>query len=323
MAPGSLQFRRIRRKVASPLRGANNGGWLDRLILRLTDDSGRLSYGEVAPLPGFAVESVEEAARVLQSCEGDLGRLREALATRSTSLPCLQAALSMSDAWDEVRSFRGALPCAGLISEGEGVEVAAQLAALGYPTLKAKITTGEPGQRIREILAATPAGVKLRLDANGSLALAEAGNLVAWAMEEPRIEFIEQPLPPGHPGYAALDPTKVALDESFLNRASCSPEARDWRGFLVVKPSLAGDWTELRQYLGGHPSQKVVFSSALETAVGRQAGLFLAASLGAIPAVGFDTLGRMETDGWDIHVRGPMASGRDDIDWEGLWASLA
>jgi len=260
---------------------------------------------------------------VLQSCEGDLRRLRETIGARATSLPCLQAALSMADAWDEARSFRGALPCAGLMSEGEGAEVAARLAELGYPTLKAKITTGEPSQRIREILAATPTEVKLRLDANGSLALAEAGNLVEWAGEEPRIEFVEQPLPPGHPGYAALDPTKVALDESFLNRASCSPEARDWRGFLVVKPSLAGDWKELRKHLGVYPIQKVVISSALETAVGRQVGLFFAASLGAIPAVGFDTLGRMEADGWDVHIRGPQASGRDDIDWEGLWARLA
>jgi O-succinylbenzoate synthase len=302
------------------LRPAGDGNRsIERILLRAVDAAGGIGFGEVAPWPGFPTESLEEAAAVLESAGGNLGRLRRA--SEEGALPCLGAALSMVSAWDQAAAFAGEMACAGLLGEGEGEARAAELAARGYVTLKAKLRPGDNPDRFRTILAATPAELRLRLDANGRLDLTEALVLMDWARGEPRIEFVEQPLAAGDPGYAALGPSKVALDESFLCGPRRAPETEGWEGFLVVKPAMAGDWKSLRELLRAHPPERLIMSSAFETAVGFQAGLAFAAALGTTRAVGFGTLG--SDPKWERHSPGPFAAGRTNIDWEALWASAA
>lgn len=315
MARGSFQFRKILRRLPA------RGGAIGRLLVRGVDGGGRVGYGEVAPWPGFPTETLETAERVLAAAGGDLGALRERVGRGDSPLPCLGAALSMIEEWDDLAGYGGELNCAGLLGEAEGATRAAELAAQGYACLKAKVRPGEGLDRVRGIVAATPGSVSLRLDANGRLGVGEARELLEWARGEPRVEFVEQPLAPGDPGFAELGTEKVALDESFLCRGSLAPEAEGWRGFLVVKPAMAGNWGELRALLGRIPAERVAVSSCFETAVGFQAGLAFAARMGTPRAVGFGTLGSDE--GWERHAAGPRARGRTDIDWEGLWARAA
>ena len=317
MAATRLDFRAIRRRFRTPLRtGAGLVESVDRILLRASAPDGGVAYGEVAPWPGFATETAERALEVLRACQGDLAQLRAAVRTRA--VPCLVSALSMIDRWPEIARFAGALPCAGLLPAGSGPAEAAALAAKGWTTLKLKIGPEARLDDAHAILAATPPSVMLRLDANGSLTLVPARAWVGLARSEPRVEFVEQPLPVDHAGYVSLGPEKVAHDESFVQSGG-DPR---WQGLVVAKPSLLGDWDAFLAREGAQPA-RVIVSSCFETAIGRQAGLWLASRVASPRAAGFDTLGWFEADGRDRHEPGPLARGRDDIDWSRFWEEAA
>lgn len=317
MGQDRLDFRAIRRRFRTPLRtGSGVVDSVDRILLRATQADGSVGYGEVAPWPSFATESAERALEVLKSCQGDVALLRAA--TRIQALPCLASALSMIDHWGSIASFEGAGACTGLLPAGSTAKSAAQLADKGWTTLKLKIDPTTSIDAVRDMLAATPASVILRLDANGSLALAAARTWVEFARSEARIEFIEQPLPVDHAGYASIGPEKVAHDESFVQAGS---DGR-WEGLTVVKPSLLGHWDGYLA-LSRERANHTIVSSCFETAIGRQAGLWFASQVGSPRAVGFDTLGWFEVDGRDRHEPGPIARGRADIDWAHFWEDAA
>jgi O-succinylbenzoate synthase len=314
MNGGKIDILRVRRRFRRPLTtGRGPVDAVDRLLLRTETDEG-FGYGEVAPWPGFPTETVDQAVEVVRSAQGNLGRLQAVTAAAGDTLPCLGAALSSCAHWTEIAGYAGRLPCAGLAEPT--IEAVRAKATEGFSTVKVKLTGTNAPDDVRAILAAVPA-VRLRLDANGGLDLAAARAWADLARAEARIDFLEQPLPVGHPGYASLGPDKVALDESFL-----TPAGIDWSGPVVVKPSLVGDWDAFRAWRATRVGP-VVYSSAFETAIGRQAALWLAAQDPAAGAVGFDTLGRFELDGRDRHAPGPLAAGLPAHDWAAFWLELA
>jgi O-succinylbenzoate synthase len=316
MNGGKFDFLRVRRRFRQPITtGHGTVETVDRILLRTEDEAG-VGFGEAAPWPGFPTESCDDIAEVLRSARGGLSHLRAAVAASAARLPCLVAALSSCAHWSEIEAFAGALPSAGLLPNPTAQGVAEKIGA-GYRTLKLKIAGDTSPAAIRSLIAGAPAGIGFRLDANGGLTLELARAWAELARDLPSVEFLEQPLPVGHPGYASLGVEKIALDESFL-----APGSLEWAGPVVVKPALAGDWDELlrwRRARGG----PVVYSSAFETAIGRQAALWLAAQDPAAGVVGFDTLGRFEMDGRDRHEAGPVARGRLDISWDELWKEMA
>ena len=312
MTGGYFDFKRIRRRLRSPVTtGAGAVDSVDRIILRTQSDQGT-GYGEIAPWPGFPTESVEQALEFLRSAQGNLPHLIAAVAASPTPLPCLSSALSSCRLWNKITDFSGSLPCAGLMTLSV-METDAKVAA-GFKTLKVKISPETSEESIHGVLSRFPG--HLRLDANGSLDLQTARRWTEFARAQAQVEFLEQPLPVGHPGYASLGPHKIALDESFL-----TPGGVDWSGTIVVKPLLAGDWDDLLAWRTTHVGA-VVYSSCFETAIGRQGALWLASQDPAAGTVGFDTLGRFESDGRDRHAHGPSASGLPGYDWAGFWHDL-
>lgn len=312
MTGGFFDFKRVHRRLRTPLTtGAGSVNSVDRIILRTQSDQGT-GYGEIAPWPGFPTESVEQALEFLRSAQGNLPHLIAAVDASPAPLPCLSSALSSCRLWDKVAGFGGGLPCAGLMALSV-METDAKVAA-GFKTLKVKISPETSEESIRGVLSRFPG--RLRLDANGSLDLQTARRWTEFARAQAQVEFLEQPLPVGHPGYASLGPDKVALDESFL-----TPGGIDWSGTVVVKPLLAGDWNDLMVWRTMHAGN-VVYSSCFETAIGRQGALWLAAQDPAAGTVGFDTLGRFESDGRDRHTPGPSAGGLPGYDWAGFWHDL-
>ena len=285
---------------------------VDRIILRTQSDQGT-GYGEIAPWPGFPTESVEQALEFLRSAQGGLPHLIAAVEASPTTLPCLSSALSSCRHWDKIAGFGGSLPCAGLMTLSV-METEAKVSA-GFKTLKVKISPETSEESIHGVLSRFPG--RLRLDANGSLDLQTARRWTEFARAQTQVEFLEQPLPVGHPGYASLGPDKIALDESFL-----TPGGVDWSGTTVVKPLLAGDWDDLLAWRAKHEGA-VVYSSCFETAIGRQGALWLAAQDPAAGTVGFDTLGRFESDGCDRHAHGAAAGGLPGYDWAGFWHDLS
>lgn len=312
MTGGFFDFKRVRRRLRSPLvTGAGSVDCVDRIILRTQTDEGT-GYGEIAPWPGFPTETIAQSLEFLRSAQGSLSRLTAAVEASPFPLPCLSAALSSCRAWDEIARFGDGLPCAGLMTLS-AMESQAKSEA-GFRTLKMKISAETPVDAVTGVMRRFTGA--LRLDANGSLDLQAARRWTDFARAHAQVEFIEQPLPVGHPGYASLGTEKVALDESFL-----TPGGTEWSGPVVVKPMLAGDWDTLRAWRRGR-AESVVYSSAFETAIGRQAALWLAAQDPAAGTVGFDTLGRFEHDGRDRHLAGPVAGGLRDYDWAAFWQEL-
>lgn len=316
MNGGKFEFLRVRRRFRQPIvTGYGTVEAVDRILLRTEDEAG-VGFGEAAPWPGFPTESCDDIAEVLRSARGGLSHLRAAVDASAARLPCLGAALSSCAHWAEIAAFAGALPSAGLLPDPTAEGVAGKIGA-GYRTLKFKVTGDTSPAAIRSLIAAAPAGIGFRLDANGGLTLEQARAWAELARELDSVEFLEQPLPVGHPGYASLGAEKIALDESFL-----APGSLEWAGPVVVKPALAGDWDELLRWRRARHGS-VVYSSCFETAFGRQAALWLAAQDPAAGVVGFDTLGRFEMDGRDRHEAGPVARGRLDLSWDELWKEMA
>jgi len=131
-----------------------------------------------------------------------------------------------------------------------------------------------------------PEGSKLRLDANGAWDARQATRWMERAADRP-IEFIEQPCFAEASQGAALQrriedvlrglaedyPTPLALDESLVGADDVDRWLADgWRGVFVIKPSLLGDPAPVLARLATAKAD-VVFSSALETAVGARAAL--------------------------------------------------
>lgn len=316
MNGGKIDFLRVRRRFRQPITtGHGTVEAVDRILLRTEDETG-VGFGEAAPWPGFPTEDCDTIAEALRSARGSLSHLQASVAASPGAFPCLSAALSSCAHWSEIEAFAGALPSAGLLTDPTAAGIAEKIRA-GYRTLKLKITGETAADFIRGLITGAPAGISFRLDANGGLTLEQARVWTELVRGLPAAEFLEQPLPVGHPGYASLGGDKIALDESFL-----APGSLEWDGPVVVKPALAGDWDELlrwRRERGG----PVVYSSAFETAIGRQAALWLAAQDPSAGTVGFDTLGRFEMDGRDRHEAGPLARGRLDIIWGDLWKELS
>jgi O-succinylbenzoate synthase len=312
MTGGFFDFKRVRRRLRSPVTtGAGAVDNVDRILLRTQSDQGT-GYGEIAPWPGFPTETIDQALDFLRSAQGNLPHLLAAVEASPEPPPCLSAALSSCRHWAKIAGYGGSLPCAGLLTLS--VMETDTKAAAGFRTLKVKISPETSEASILGLLGRF-AG-RVRLDANGSLDLQAARRWTEFARAQAQVEFVEQPLPVGHPGYASLGPDKVALDESFL-----TPGGIDWHGTIVVKPLLAGDWDDLLAWRASHAGP-IVYSSCFETAIGRQGALWLASQDPAPTTVGFDTLGRFESDGRDRHPSGPTAAGLPDFDWATFWQEM-
>lgn len=138
-------------------------------------------------------------------------------------------------------------------------------------TIKWKVASDDDAleRRVLEhLLERLPADGRLRLDANGGWDRANAGRWADRLIGERRLEWLEQPLPPGdRDGLEALGRRlPVALDESLR----LDPELMGgWRGWQVRRPLAEGDPRPLlAALLAGTP--RLMLSTALETGIGRR-----------------------------------------------------
>jgi O-succinylbenzoate synthase len=309
-----LEIRRYRFPFGSTVRTAH-GPWAERegLLVRLEDEAGRNGYGEVAPIPWFGTETLEEAEGVLAKLGGAAetaslegideryGCVRFALASALAGVGWIDPGLPASPngrRGKDNASCRGTarttrLPVAALLPAGKAALAAADEALeSGFVALKWKVgvlAVSDELVVLDELLARLPAHAKLRLDANGAWTTRQAATVLERCAARP-IEFIEQPcfaetsqgaaqhrrVADALLGLANDYPTPIALDESVTGLASLRAWLeRGWPGVLVVKPALAGAPADVLALLASHRAD-VVFSSAFETAVGRQAALQVA-----------------------------------------------
>jgi len=289
-----LAYRRYSLPFRQPVRTAH-GAWAQRegVIVRLTDEAGGTGYGEAAPIPWFGTETLDE----IETALAGLGEwmTEEPLAAVPARLGCLRFALAGARA--ELGKGRGAkgeeaeyLPVAALLPAGRAALTAVgPKIELGFRTFKWKVGVGDLADELAlldDVIAALPTGSKLRLDANGAWTARQAAQWLERAADRP-IEFIEQPCFAEASQGAALHrrmedtlrglaedyPTPLALDESLVGANDVERWlAAGWRGIFVIKPSLLGDPAPVLARLAAAKAD-VVFSSALETALGARAAL--------------------------------------------------
>ena len=310
-----LAVRLYRRQFVSPLQTAHGlWSWRKGLLVRLRDSLGRVGYGEIAPIPWFGSETLEEA---LNFCTAQGGEWRTAAVP--AGLPATQFGLGCALA--ELNGERGfsedepaiADICGLLPAGAAAMDLASQRLAQGHRTLKWKIGVQAIADEIhllQRLIEKLPQPIQLRLDANGGLSIDQAEEWLAVCdrintdAQSAAIEHLEQPLSPNQvPAMVELDRryrTAIALDESVATLAQLERcWAKGWRGVFVVKPAIAGSPQRLETFCQTH-RLRLVFSSAFETVVGRQAALAVAArcSSSPAPALGFGTQGWFADD-WD------------------------
>jgi O-succinylbenzoate synthase len=185
------------------------------------------------------------------------------------------------------------LPVATLLPVGERApQILEERINDGFLVAKIKIGLGEPQKemvQIERLCGLLPENGALRLDANAGLNTSNAARWMAFAADLP-IEYVEQPLPvddsDGLSGLAGDYPTPVALDESVVKVDDLKRwRDRGWNGLYVIKPALAGNLTELRDEIGN--DDVFVFSTAMESAIGRFVSLKLAFGNASRRALGF------------------------------------
>ncbi|MDP1578761.1 MAG: o-succinylbenzoate synthase [Candidatus Didemnitutus sp.] len=316
---------------AQPLRTVH-GLWTERegIYVRLTSSDGRVGYGEIAPLAGFANETLAEAAEVCRRLGDDV--TDDELDAVASRCACTRFALAAARSAAPLAAEAKRLPVAALLPAGRAVlDALPERLAAGFLCCKWKVGVGRAEDELvllDDVLALLPPYVTLRLDANGSWDRRTASRWLAACAERP-VEFVEQPLAPddgdGLRGLADDFPVRLALDEAVAGLDSAREwQARGWRGVFVIKPALAGPLPELQEWLA-KTKPDVVFSSAIETALGRAQLLRALLPLEATTrALGFgvgDIFGDRRCDG---PVIGPLldASWCDMVDAEELWNAV-
>jgi len=352
-----LAYRRYSLPFRTPVRTAH-GVWTERegVIVRITNNEAGVGYGEAAPIPWFGTETFDEIEAALVA----LGEwvTEEQLAAVPERLGCLQFAIagaldgaraSSRPTTDRREAGEGAaayLPVAALLPAGRAVLAAiAPKAEMGFRTFKWKVGVGDIADELAlldDVVAALPSGAKLRLDANGAWDARQAARWLERAAERP-VEFVEQPCfaPARHGatevrkmedvlrGLAEDFPTPIALDESLVGANDVERWIADgWRGVFVVKPALLGDPAPVLARLAAAKAD-VVFSSALETAVGAKAALraafaWRAAHTEKPRALGFGVWPLYQNNDYDGPFAAPFFKAEDveRLNPETLWNAL-
>lgn len=300
------------------------------LILELTTTSGQLGYGEIAPLPGFSRETIDDCAVAAVALVREL---------RHAELPDSPQALQL---WS--RSHQGLPPCvifgfesavADLCAQATGITMAqwlrpnaTQRVALnaviagnttdsdikakcveGYSTFKLKIgstSIDEDVRRISEIRELIGSSAKLRLDANCAYDFESATKLIQH-LAAFNIEYIEEPLKDATLANLAHlrnnSPIPIAIDETLIsiyNRALDTrrinlraPEFLDSFDVAIIKPSQMGSIIETIEFCERliQSGKKIVVTSSLDTAIGVTTAIHIACALQVRDACGLDTAG--------------------------------
>ena len=263
------------------------------LLLEWRQAEGRVVWSEIAPLPEFSRESLQDC---IAQCRGlfantgfeDVDGLQAAVSVAlapavrfGLESGCLQLSLPLPSP-ARIRSCRLLDPEAPIDPE-----------AATATCVKLKVGRGDLEtdlDRIRRVLDAMGPSARLRLDANRSWSLEQVAELCA-AIDARRIDYLEEPLRPGlsYAGWADRTQIPFAWDETLRQD---SPPDLDTPGLgaLVLKPMLTGlaktrDLVEQARVRGIRP----VLSGAYESNLSLDFYARLAAFWGLEGPHGLDT----------------------------------
>ena len=271
---------------------SNRGSFSERhgRLRRLQTENGLTGWGDCAPLPEFGIDETAAAALAEETARLDLAAQAGGCALAEwlggVAPPASVAVNTVLGAIFTVdeRALRDAI-------------------AAGFTLVKLKAGVAPPAAelaRLREICARLPAGVRLRLDANGAWDAEVAAAFVAGCRTLP-IDGIEEPLRAPTTALLralqdaasfplAIDESIHLLDDDFWR----SPPVRR----LVIKPARLGGLrasVEIARRARAAGIECVV-TSALESACGLTALAHLAAAIAPEACHGLAIAGLFATD---------------------------
>ncbi|HAH51923.1 MAG TPA: o-succinylbenzoate synthase [Balneola sp.] len=276
------------------------------------EHEGIKAVGEIAPLPGFSVNTLDQVLSVLQlnkkplenaMVKGEFPQFFYVL-TQIHDIPSLK--FGLDTLYHDYQSKRKGISLIEFLFPNHTDKVVVSNAVLGITDLETtvsnanklikdgfntiKVKVGSDFEKEFKILTALRTNypsLRIRIDANQSWTFNEAvSNLKK--IETLNIEYCEEPLLPDDLHQISLLKKKVkiklAADESIGNKKTNIPlSMQNEFDVFVLKPSMIGSFSEIyvtKQLADSHYTD-IVFTTSLETKIGRTVTAILATGWGA------------------------------------------
>ncbi len=265
-------------------------------VVELYSDDGLAGWGEIAPLPGFSLESLNDA---IQQADHFLSRQRRvtlppkvdalfewipadlfpavAFGISGAILNIMAQAAGLGHLHQLFRERESlSVPVNGLLTANEKLsDVIDRLNFHGFEVLKIKVGAPDVDSDIQLIQAIhkIDPDLKMRLDANRQWDLNEAiyfGN----ALKALNLEYIEEPVndPADIPVFIEKTGLPVALDETLLQAGwqKRFPEAKALAAAYIIKPTFIGHLKMIRSLVAEarDTGKIVIFTGAFESGIG-------------------------------------------------------
>lgn len=289
-------------------RSARGGFQRRRGWLVCAETDGAIGYGDCAPIPAAGTEDPESAeSALLNACARTPGRsvgeILEMLDTGYAATPAARFALEC--ALLDLLSQAEEVPLRRLLAHdaSDAVQVNGILGALatltaadlqqaaeaGFRVVKLKVGVEEPASEIARLTAlvpGVPAGMRLRLDANGAWDFEDACRILDRLAGFP-IESLEEPLRIPDPSRLRALQERAAFplarDESLAGLTADEDPGGLGVRRIVIKPAVVGG---LRSALdlsrrAGRAGIEVVVTGVVESAAGLWPTAQLAAATGS------------------------------------------
>lgn len=271
----------------------------DGLIVHLRDGE-REGWGEVAPLPEFSLETLDEAQ--FATCAALTSWVAGDDVDGEALPPSVAFGLSCALAeWEQQLPMAADYRKAPLCS-GDPDELFAMLQGMpGEKVAKIKVGLYEAvrdGMIVNVLLEALP-DLKLRLDANRSWTRAKADGFARYVAPElrSRIAFLEEPCKTRDESRAFARDTGIAIawDES-VREPDFRVMAEPGVSAIVIKPTLVGSLARCRQRVqeAHQAGLAAVISSSIESSLGLTQLARIAHWLTPDTIPGLDTLELMQ-----------------------------
>ena len=259
----------------------------------------REGWGEIAPLPGFSLETLDEAQAALMAWTHEW---REGADPSLPDVPSVAFGISCALAELDGRLPDAANYRAAPLCSGDPDELFVLLSGMpGEKVAKIKVGLYEAvrdGMVVNLLLEAIP-DLHLRLDANRAWTPLRAQQFAKYVNPayRNRIAFLEEPCKTRDDSRAFARETGIAIawDES-LREAGFTFAAEPGVGAVVIKPTLTGSLDKVREQVAAAHAAGLtaVISSSIESSLGLTQLARIAAWLTPDTVPGLDTLNLMQ-----------------------------
>ena len=259
----------------------------ERHVIEISVQEGNFyGYGEASPLPGFGLESFQDAETALSNWAQNPERLPTSPAALSGAATALEY-LAFAKRGDSLPP--ASIAVQALVGASETSDVEAQVIQAidaGYPAVKLKVaatTIGADIERIRVAAKLTNEKALLRLDANGGWSPYDASQVLSAVANE-EIDLVEEPTqdPSGWRAISTRTGVKIGADEHLSGSLQIDHILElEAAHTFVLKPSVLGGPSFTRQLASRAAERniRVLISSFLDGPIALRAARDLALDL--------------------------------------------